>query len=377
MGNLFSCFSHPEAKKKPVPRFSNPPPNSGSVSSNRWSRIRSTKKDTSEETLIREQALAAAILLQQNGVLPFDRSASMRYPGTKKQQLPRSLSSRARSLTDPLLQLQQLVHQDLKLDDLETRHFVLVHGGGFGAWCWYKTIALLEEGGFKVDAIDLTGSGVDSFDTNSITNLSRYVKPLANFMEKIEDSEKIILVGHDFGGACISYVMEIFPTKVAKAIFVSAAMLTNGQSTLDMLSQQAGKNDLMQQAQIFLYAKGHECPPTAIDLDKSLLRDLLFNQSPSKDVALASVSMRPIPFAPVLEKLSLSDKNYGAVRRFFIETPEDNAIPLSLQQSMIESNPPERVFRLKGSDHSPFFSKPQALHKLLVEIATISPPKIR
>lgn len=88
-----------------------------------------------------------------------------------------------------------------------------------------------------------------------------------------------------------------------------------------------------------------------------------------QDVALASVSMRPIPFAPVLETLSLSDENYGSVRRFYIQTTEDNAIPLSLQESMCKSNPPEGVFQLKGSDHSPFFSKPQALHKLLVEIS--------
>jgi hypothetical protein len=44
-------------------------------------------------------------------------------------------------------------------------------------------------------------------------------------------------VGHDFGGACISYAMELFPHKVSKAIYVAAAMLTNGQSTLDMFSQ--------------------------------------------------------------------------------------------------------------------------------------------
>jgi len=28
--------------------------------------------------------------------------------------------------------------------DLETKHFLIVYGGKFGAWCWYKTIALLE-----------------------------------------------------------------------------------------------------------------------------------------------------------------------------------------------------------------------------------------
>lgn len=83
------------------------------------------------------------------------------------------------------------VLQEIKIDDLETNHFILVHGGGFGAWCWYKTIALLEEGGFKVTAIDLTGSGIHSFDTNGVTSLSQYVKPLTDFLEKLADGEKV------------------------------------------------------------------------------------------------------------------------------------------------------------------------------------------
>ena len=41
-------------------------------------------------------------------------------------------------------------------------------------------------------------------------------------------------------------------------------------------------NDLMRQAQIFLYANGNNNPPTAVDLDKTLLRDLFFNESSSK-----------------------------------------------------------------------------------------------
>ncbi|CAL9122222.1 unnamed protein product [Musa textilis] len=72
------------------------------------------------------------------------------------------------------------------------------------------------------------------------------------------------------------------------------------------LWRQAGMNDLMQQAQVFVYANGKDHPPTAIDLDRSLLKELLFNQSQAKDVALALVAMRSVPFAPVLEKLSRS-----------------------------------------------------------------------
>lgn len=81
--------------------------------------------------------------------------------------------------------------QDLKIDNLETKHFVLVHGGGFGAWCWYKTIALLEDSRFKVSAIDLTGSGVNSFDTNKITSLPEHVKPLTDFLETLGDLDKV------------------------------------------------------------------------------------------------------------------------------------------------------------------------------------------
>lgn len=337
-----------------------------------------------EESLIQEAAALLLLQQQQNGgggtPIAFDRSSSLRHSGAgvKKQQgLPRSSSTRARSLTDPVFAPHQLLNQKTEKDELETDHFVLVHGGGFGAWCWYKTIALLQDAGFEVSAIDLTGSGIHSFDTNNITSLPQYVKPLTSFLENLGDADKVILVGHDFGGACISYAMEAFPAKISKAVFLAAAMPKDGQNTLDLFSQQEGGNDLMRQAQIFLYANGKDQPPTAIELDKSLLRDLLFNQSPDKDVALASVSMRPIPFAPVLQKLELTDSNYGSVRRFYIETTDDNAISPPLQQIMCESNLPEKIFRLKGSDHSPFFSKPQALHKLLVDIAKITTTTIQ
>ncbi|XP_059283985.1 putative methylesterase 11, chloroplastic isoform X2 [Lycium ferocissimum] len=325
MGLCFSRKSTVKKKSPPAKRLTY-----------QWSsRFQSSKNEDSFTS--QDRALAAAILFQQqlqnNGAgVSFDRSTSLRYSNCKAKKknegaLPRCSSSRSRSLTDPLLQPHQLLNKELTIDDLETNHFVLVHGGGFGAWCWYKTIALLEEAGFKVTAVDLTGSGVHSSDTNSITSLSQYAKPLTDFLEKLVDGEKVILVGHDFGGACVSFAMELYPSKVSKAVFVAATMLTSGQSALDIFSE--------------------------------------------KDVALASVSMRPIPFSPVLEKLSLSDLKYGSIRRFYIETTEDNAIPIALQQSMISQNPPERVFHLKGADHSPFFSKPQALHRILVELSTV------
>lgn len=52
-------------------------------------------------------------------------------------------------------------------------------------------------------------------------------------------------MGHDFGGSCISYAMELFPLKISKAVFLAAAMLKAGQSTLDMFSQQVALLSLL------------------------------------------------------------------------------------------------------------------------------------
>lgn len=117
MGLCLSREDKSVAKRRASRRITNHSSAAAGGGSNRWSRIRSSRK---EENMIHEQALAAAILFQQQlqnggGTAPFDRSASLRYPpiaGSKKSQpLPRSSSSRSRSLTDPLLQPHQLVNQ--------------------------------------------------------------------------------------------------------------------------------------------------------------------------------------------------------------------------------------------------------------------------
>lgn len=77
---------------------------------------------------------------------------------------------------------------------LETDHFILVHGGGFGAWCWYKTMALLSDSGFRVEAVDLIGSGIHASDTNRVKTMAQYVKPLVDLLEKLGDGEKVAFI---------------------------------------------------------------------------------------------------------------------------------------------------------------------------------------
>lgn len=325
---------------------------------------RSQRKLVVTEEELHLQALSMA--LQQHQL-------SQRFEGSMSRRIG-STSSRRRTLPDSLpLNNNNNNKQDPEfLENIKTKKFVLIHGEGFGAWCWYKTVALLEEVGLQPVALDLAGSGIDLTDSNSITNLAEYSKPLTVFLENLPEDEKVLLVGHSIGGACISYALEHYPHKISKAVFLCATMVADGQRPFDVFADQLGSAEqFMQESKFLIHGNGKEKPPTGFMFEKEQMKGLYFNQSPAKDVALAMVSMRHSPIGPIMGKLCLSTEKYGSVRRFYIQTLDDRALSPDVQEKLVRDNPPEGVFKIKGSDHSPFFSKPQSLHKILVEIAQI------
>lgn len=344
MGNKFICMTKKDGREN------------GSKSK----RVgRSQRKMMDEEEFLHRQALSMAIQQHQ---------LSQRFDGSMSRRIG-STSSRRHTLSDPFSNGKQ--GPDI-LENVKTKKFVLVHGEGFGAWSWYKTIALLEEVGLAPTALDLRGSGIDQTDTNSVTTLADYSKPLTDYLENLPEDEKVILVGHSSGGASVSYALEHFSQKISKAVFLCATMVSDGQRPFDVFAEELGSSELfLKESEFLIYGNGKDEPPTAFMFGNLQLKGLYFNQTPTKDVALATVSMRPISLGPIMEKLSLSPENYGKGRRFFIQTLDDRALSPDVQEKLVRENPPEGVFKIKGSDHCPFFSKPQSLHKILLEIAQI------
>lgn len=347
MGNRFICMSKKETK----------------VNGSKSRRMgRSQRKLLEEdEAALHRRALSMALHQHQ---------LSQRFDGgSMSRRIGSSTTSRRRTLSDPFSNSKQATNF---LESLKGKRVVLIHGEGFGAWCWYKTIALLEDSGMVPVALDLSGSGIDTTDTNSVTTLEDYSKPLITYMENLPDDEKVILVGHGCGGASVSYAMEHFPQKVSKAIFVCGTMVSSGHKPFDVFTEELGSSeDFMEESKFLIYGKGTDNPPTGFMLEKQQLKGLYFNQSLAKDIALAMVSMRAVPLGPIMERLSLSPEKYGTVRRYFIQTLEDRALSPDVQEKLVRENPPEGVYKIRGSDHCPFFSKPQSLHKMLVEIAQI------
>ncbi|KAJ4849567.1 putative methylesterase 12, chloroplastic [Turnera subulata] len=272
---------------------------------------RSQRKQLADEEFLHRQALSMA--LQQHQL-------SQRFEGSMSRRIGGSTSSRRHKApsVDPVSNGKQalvwLVHSQffrgeyqssisvmlsqaiesamvwymkLKesdfLENIKIKKFVLVHGEGFGAWCWYKTIASLEEVGLLPIAIDLTGSGIDLTDTQNVTTLEEYSKPLISYLEELPEDEKVILVGHSSGGACVSYALEHFPQKISKAIFLCGTMVSNGQRPFDVFAEELGSAErFMQESQFLIYGNGKDKPPTGFMFEKQLMKGLYFNQSPTK-----------------------------------------------------------------------------------------------
>lgn len=104
-------------------------------------------------------------------------------------------------------------------------HFVLVHGAGHGGWCWFKLLNLLHSAGHHATAVDLTGGGVDPTKLEEVTSIHHYAEPLMKLIELgVPQHQKVVLVGHSYGGLVISLAMEAFPHRILVAVFVAAYM---------------------------------------------------------------------------------------------------------------------------------------------------------
>ncbi|XP_070027734.1 methyl jasmonate esterase 1-like isoform X1 [Nicotiana sylvestris] len=254
-----------------------------------------------------------------------------------------------------------------------SKHFVLVHGACHGAWSWYKIMALIKTSGHNVTAMDLGASGVNPKQVLEIPHLSDYFSPLMEFMASLPAHQKVILVGHSYGGLAISKAMERFPEKILVAVFVTAHMpgltlnattlLTELQSSSEMVSQLDNR---------VTYDNGPTNPPTAFFFGPKYLARNVYQQSPIQDWVLATTLARPLYIyseEDISKEMVLSNKRYGSVRRVFIVAAEDKTLLKEFQEWMIEKNPPDEVEEIPGSDHMVMMSKPLHLFNLLLRIA--------
>lgn len=252
------------------------------------------------------------------------------------------------------------------------KHFVLVHGACHGGWSWYKLKPLLEAAGHKVTALDLAASGIDSRKLEQLRTIHDYTLPLMELMESLPQEEKVILVGHSFGGMNLGLAMEKYPQKIYAAVFLAAFMPDSIHISSYVLNQYYERTpaDNGLDTQFLSYGSPEE-PLTSMFFGPKFLAHKLYQLCSPEDVALASSLIRPSSL--FLEDLSkakyFTDEGFGSVKRVFIVCTEDKVIPEEFQQWQIDNIGVTEAKEIKGADHMAMLSMPDKLCASLLEIA--------
>ncbi|CAH2053340.1 unnamed protein product, partial [Thlaspi arvense] len=205
-------------------------------------------------------------------------------------------------------------------------HFVLVHGAGHGAWCWYKLIPILKSQGHNVTAVDLSASGIDLRRAETLRSVTENIKPLMGLMKSLREDEKVILVAHSYGGLAISKAMEMFHDNVHMAIFITALM-PGPTFNFTLLSEggwQAPQLDLK-----FVFGNGPNKPPTLSIRGPLFISLTMYNLSPKEDVELAGALVRPLRLFSNEEidaSLVLTPERFGSVKRIFVVSEKDKSL---------------------------------------------------
>jgi pimeloyl-ACP methyl ester carboxylesterase len=111
--------------------------------------------------------------------------------------------------------------------------YVLVHGGGHGGWCYQHLARLLRSRGHAVYAPTLTGLGERAHLLSPAVDLDLHITDIVKVLE-FEGLEKVILVGHSYGGMVITGVADRAAERIGHLVFLDAATPQNGQSLVDI-----------------------------------------------------------------------------------------------------------------------------------------------
>jgi pimeloyl-ACP methyl ester carboxylesterase len=247
----------------------------------------------------------------------------------------------------------------MRMAKTETEHhFILIHGAFHGSWCWELVVPKLEALGHRVSAVDLPGPGNAAKPVGEIT-LADYV---ACVRAVVEDSDRRpVLVGHSLGGVTVSATAEALPEKLGALVYLTAALIPDGQSAFGVLS-----DDPESLSKQYLL----------LDEDAGVMRIRPEGAAPSyysacspEQQQAAIARLREQPLKPLLEPVSTSRQRFGqlAMYRHFIECTEDRALTLALQRRMYNNVACPHQFTLR-TDHSPFYSAPDELVDCLKQV---------
>jgi pimeloyl-ACP methyl ester carboxylesterase len=231
--------------------------------------------------------------------------------------------------------------------------FVLIHGAWHGAWCWERLAPLLRAAGHTVIAPDLPGHGADATPWWRVT-LGAYARRACEAARA--SGGRAIAVGHSLGGVVIREAAAREPSLFAGLIYLCAFVPEPGESLMAL-----GRRDRDGRVPS---AMRRGLSRSTIDPERGPA--VFYNTCPPDVAAAATGRLCAQPNLPLFQ--GASAPRAPLPPRAYVECTEDRAISIALQRFMHERAGIAHVATL-ATDHSPFFSAPEALAATLGELA--------
>ncbi len=229
---------------------------------------------------------------------------------------------------------------------------VIVHGAWSSAKDWHHVAGYLTSEGNNLITVNLPGHGSDETPVSDIS-LQLYVYEV---LKAIGNETNITLVGHSFGGIVVSEVAELIAPQIKKLIFISAFVPKNGDSLLSLAhtdtESHIGRNLIVDEK------------AGIAAISKEAIADVFLADAPKAVAEYVTNVMRPEPLAPLASPVTLTDANFGQVKKVYIHSQNDNTIGYSLQQRMVKEAGITRTYSLPSS-HTPFIVFPQVLSAII------------
>jgi pimeloyl-ACP methyl ester carboxylesterase len=230
---------------------------------------------------------------------------------------------------------------------------VLVHGAWHGAWCWDVLVPLLEDKGYEVSALDLPGSGEDRTRQQDVT-LKSYIDRVVSVVGS--GRMPVLLVGHSMGGMAISGAAEYAPGTIGKLVYLAALLPKDGETILTA----ANPGEASAAPRTFQATTAEE----ANEIDPSIAYGLFYKKCPSDVAARASRRLTPQALGPLNTPLTLTEDRWGSIPKSYIVCAQDHGLPTVRQHLFCERRADVKKL-VMDTDHSPFYSDPEGLARIL------------